>query len=38
MPNGIIQLLYRGEEDFSVDPMLTETLTHGYNNIAKQQR
>ena len=30
--------LYANEGNFSSDPMLTETLTQGYNNIAKQQR
>jgi hypothetical protein len=30
--------LYSNEDSFDSDPMLTETMTQGYNNIAKQQR
>jgi hypothetical protein len=30
--------LYSNEDSFNNDPVLTETLTHSLNNIAKQQR
>jgi len=30
--------LYSSEDSFKNDPVLTETLTHSLNNIAKQQR
>jgi len=33
-----LQELYTKEGDVSNDPVLTETVTHSLNNIAKQQR
>ena len=36
--NTDLQTLYNKESGIAHDPMVTETLTHGLNNIAKQQR
>jgi len=36
--NTDLQTLYSKESGIAHDPMVTETLTHGLNNIAKQQR